>query len=127
PHAIFYRERGEAQPAGDSVPPLEVDADLMRIYGETRFVALGQVELERGEVRGQAHEGEFDQAGQLIILTGAATLEGENYKLAGDRIEAVLEGDDIRELIAQRDVFLEAEDMDLRAPALRIYFEAGEV
>lgn len=128
PHATFYQD-GEMDAApGDSIPPpLEVDADLMRISGENKFLALGQVELTRGETRGYAHEGEFDQAGQLIILTGSARLEGEAYKLAGDRIEATLDNEKLREVIARRDAVLEGEDLDLRAPELRVFFEDGEV
>lgn len=128
PHATFYQQDQGDAAAGDSVPPpLEVDADLMRIFGDNKFLALGQVELTRGETRGYAREGEFDQTGQLIILTGSARLEGEAYKLAGDRIEATLASEKLEEVIARRDAVLEGEDMDLRAPELRVFFEDGEV
>lgn len=128
PHAIFH-QRGDSRPAGeDSVPqPLEVDADLMRIYGETRFLALGQVELTRGETRGYAREGIFDQDGATMLLTGAARLVGEGYTLVGDQIEAVLDGDKLHEVIARREAELHADDLDLLAPELRVFFEAGEV
>jgi hypothetical protein len=149
PHAIFQQQE-KARPEGDasgrspvdSIPlpdgsasepadsaaqPLEVDADLMRIFGDSRFLALGQVELTRGETRGYAREGEFDQAGNTMVLTGAARLVGEGYTLVGDRIEATLDGDRLDEVVSRRDAGLEAEDLDLKAPELRIFFQDGEV
>lgn len=128
PHATFHQQVDPGAPPPDTVPePLEIDADLMRIYGENRFVALGQVELTRGETRGYAHEGEFDPGSQLITLSGSARLEGESFKLAGERIEATLESEKLREVISRQDAVLEGEDMDLRAPEIRVFFEDGEV
>jgi hypothetical protein len=128
PHAIFHQKpKAEPAPADSAAQPLEIDADLMRIFGESRFLALGQVELRRGETRGYANEGEFDQEGQMMVLTGAARLEGEGYTLVGDRIEATLDGESLHQVVARRDAALEAEDLDLKAPELQIFFEAGEV
>lgn len=150
PHAIFRQQRAPAgstsdslavggvqgtvqggapsdAPADSAAQPLEVDADLMRIFGESRFVALGRVEMKRGETRGSAREGEFDQVANTMFLTGSARLEGEGYILSGDRIEATLEGDELHEVTAKRDATLEAEDLDLQAPELRIFFADGEV
>jgi len=128
PHATFHQQPDPNTTSPDSVPePLEIDADLMRIYGENRFVALGQVELTRGDIKGYAHEGEFDQGGQLITLSGSARLEGESFKLSGERIEATLESEKLREVIARKDAALEGEDMDLRAPEIHVLFEEGEI
>lgn len=142
PHATFQQQPAAAPTPGDSVAqsgapgvqaadsatlPLEVDADLMRVYGESRFLALGRVELVRGETRGSAREGEFDHVGNTMVLTGSARLEGEGYVLIGDRIEAALEGDNLREVTARRDAELQSEDLDLQAPELRIFLGDGKV
>lgn len=142
PHAIFKQRPAAAPITGDSAAqhgapgvqavdsatlPLEVDADLMRVYGESRFLALGSVELVRGETRGSAREGEFDHLGNTMVLTGSARLEGEGYVLNGDRIEAALEGDNLREVTARRDAELKSEDLDLQAPELHIFLGDGKV
>lgn len=127
PRALFYDGDPAALPPDSVAEPLEVDADIMRLYGYSRFVALGRVELTRGDTRGYSHEGEFDQEGELIILSGEARLEGESFKLSGDRIEATLEDEKLREVISRRDAILEGEEMDLRAAEVRIYFVEGEV
>lgn len=142
PHAVFQQQRkprpekGDSpalprdtitQPADSAAQPLEVDADVMRIFGESRFVALGQVELIRGETRGYAREGEFDQEGHTMVLIGAARLEGEDFTLSGDRVEATLDGDRLDLVVARQDAALQAEDLDLQAPELRVFFQEGEV
>jgi hypothetical protein len=99
----------------------------MRLYGESRFVALGDVVMTRGETRGFGREGEFDHKRNTMLLTGTARLEGDGYTLSGDRIEAALDGERLREVTARRQAALQAEDLDLAAPELRIYFAAGEV
>lgn len=128
PHAVFQQRVDPDAPPPDTVPePLEIDADLMRIYGEDRFVALGSVVLTRSDIKGYAHEGEFDQSGQLITLSGSARLEGESFKLSGERIEATLDDQRLREVIARQNAVLEGEDMDLRAPDIHVLFEEGEI
>lgn len=142
PHAIFHQQRKPGEESADSVArsvapteapadsaaqPLEVDADIMRLLGESRFLALGQVEMKRGETRGYAREGEFDQAANLMLLTGAARLEGEGYVLSGERIEASLEGERLHEVLARDQAALQADDLDLQAPELRIFFNEDKV
>lgn len=128
PHAIFHRQAGgEPAPGDTAAEPLEVDADIMRILGESRFIALGQVELVRGKVRGFAREGEFDQEGHSILLLGEARLEGEGFDLLGERVEAEIDGESLRLVIATGEAALIAEDLDVEGHQLRIFFEGDEV
>lgn len=125
PHATLYQQ--QTTPSDSAPQPLEIDADLIELLGEDRFVARGQVEMLRGESKGYAREAEYDQSSGLMMLTGAARLEGEGYTLKGERVEAFLQQEKLREVLAREDASLLAEELDVRAPELRVFFTEGKV
>lgn len=133
PHATLYRtsrdvrdERDDEADEADNTP-LEVDADRMELFGENRFLAFGDVVLDQGEVEAFADEVEYDAQEDYLILIGQARVQDSAYTMTADRIEALLEGEDLREVIAEGESVLLAEELRVDAPAIRILLEDGEV
>lgn len=140
PHAILYDGPAPATATLDAPadaagggadaedrPPLEIDADWMEMLGERVFRAIGQVEIQRGEMRGWADEAEFDQLEDRMLLTGNARVEEESYALAGEEIEAWREEEALHEVIASGDAILTSKEMRMDAPKIRILFHEGEL
>lgn len=132
PHAVL-RQAGEA---ADTTPPLEVDADSMIIRGRDSFRALGQVAFRRGDLDGVGVEASFEQeGGALQVLGSAATggegeprlarLEAERFELTAARIDGTLEGDELRDLLAQGEALLTGEDAVIDAPVVHAFLEGG--
>lgn len=128
PHATMHENRTVPAAPGDSAaPPLEIDADRMEILGEHLFRATGTVTLVRGETRGSAREAEFDDRDDRMVLIGDSRVEGQEFTLSADRIEAHLQGDDLRDVVAHRDAVLLGNEIRVESPELRVFFEAGEL
>jgi hypothetical protein len=131
PHAVLRPRRAEAAdaPADTAAQPLEVDADWMEFRGESQFRAVGRVEFRRGEARGASSEAEFDEAAERLVLSNGAWIEDGEFRLIGDRIEAYLSGEHLRETTATaaQKAVLVARDLQVEAPFLRMYFEEGKL
>jgi len=128
PHAILYPgDAGAAEPGDTAAQPFEVDADWMEIQGERRFMAVGAVEIVRGEVRSGARTATFDQDNDLLVLTGDAWIRQEDLRLGAQGIEVRLEGEQLREVIARRDAHLEGRDLNVTATTIRLEFAEGEL
>lgn len=119
-------EAGLARPDLEGVPT-EVWANRMELEGETLFRAQGDVELERGEMTGAGESAVFDRAADRMTLTGGAFVRTEDYRLDGDRIDAFLEGDDLREVLSSGAARLTSAELNVRAQTVRIAFEGGAV
>ncbi|MGH7502939.1 MAG: hypothetical protein ACREL7_14530 [Longimicrobiales bacterium] len=125
PHAILVRA---ARADSAQVDTTIVDADAMEIIDQTRFIARGNVEIERDSVRGFGSEAHFDQDAGDMVLTGSARLVSPDYTMAGDTIEAETDqNEDIREVVGRGRARLNAEDADVEAPRVHIFFENAEV
>ena len=116
---------GPGEPS-DSGPPTEIWATRMELLGE-EFLAVGDVELERGQVRGAADTARFDQRQQVMTLTGSAHVEDPEYRLEGRRIDAFLEGDALREVLSLGDARLAAEALTVSSEQVRVSFTDGRV
>jgi lipopolysaccharide export system protein LptA len=106
-----------------------VVSDAMEIYGSSRFNARGNVEITRGDVSGFGSHAVFEDDGQRMKLSGAARVEAEKFKLAGDTIDGTMTGRDrLREVTAVGDGRLDGEDLNVEAPRVRVEFDsAGDV
>lgn len=111
----------------DDATPVLVWARRMEMVGEAVFIAQDDVELERGEMRGNADMVRFDQAAERFTMTGRAHIESEAYRLEGQRIEADVRGDTLREVRADREGRLLAEELTVLGERIRIGFVDGEV
>jgi hypothetical protein len=105
-----------------------VDANLIEVIGETRFVGRGNVEITRGMTKGYGGEVEYLEETGLLTLKEDARLVSEEYTLAGDTVIAEgMEGDEFREILSRGEASLVSEDMNIAGRAVRIFLEQGEV
>lgn len=111
-------------PAADSQQPYLVTARRsIVIQGESSFEALGEVQLERGELRAYSDTARYQEGEGTLILAGSARAQGEGYELSGKRLTVILEGEDVRQVLAQQTARLDTEDVDLTAPLIRIFVQ----
>lgn len=114
--------------AGDTAAaPMHVEADRLELEGEDVFRAQGDVDLERGDMMGRGQTAFFDQAAERMTLTGSASVWNESYRLDGERIDAFLEGDGLREVRSERSARLTSEELNVSSEQLRIGFADGEL
>lgn len=112
---------GAAADSGD--PYLVIARQSIVIQGESSFEALGEVQLERGDLRAFSDTARYDEGEGRLILAGRARAQGEGYELSGKRLTVLTDGDDVREVLAQQTARLDTEDVDLTAPLIRIFVE----
>lgn len=126
PHAVFLpQDRDTTEPADSAAQPFEVDADWMEFIGQRAFRASGRVELRRGTLHGNSNWAEFDNDSELLVLTGSAKVMDDEYELTGERIEALLEGDQLSELVAQTGATLTGEEVTVEADQIRMFTDDG--
>lgn len=111
----------------DTAPPTEVWGDRLELEGESVFRAQGNVDVQRGTTVGGGETAVFDQASERMTLTTAAFVRSESYRLDGDRIDGFLEGDGLREVRSEGRARVTSEDLNVRAPRIRIGFARGEL
>ncbi|NIP82887.1 MAG: hypothetical protein GWM90_28145, partial [Gemmatimonadetes bacterium] len=75
------------------------------------FSAEGDVELMRGGTRGRGDRATFDQRAELITLIGSAHVEDDRYRLEGERIDAFLRDDEVREVLSREDARVESAEL----------------
>lgn len=127
PYAVIP-PRGASEEGADSVEaPTEVWAERMEFEGETRFLAEGDVEIHRGETSGGGDTAMFDQGAEQMTLIGSAHVEDARYRLEGDRIDAFVRGDRIREVDARDGARVDSEELDVTAQRIRIGFDEGRL
>jgi lipopolysaccharide export system protein LptA len=122
PHARIEPTDPEAEDA----LPLLVWARRLEMEGEDVFVARLDVDFERGDMRGHADMVRFDQAAGRTVLTGAAHVETDEYRLEGNRIDADMQGDTLREVRAEQNGRLITEELTLLGDRIRIGFQEGQ-
>jgi lipopolysaccharide export system protein LptA len=128
PHAVIPPRRDSlAGPAADTAVATEVWAERLELYGSTGFVAIGDVDLARGDVVGAADTARFDQGTERMTLLGTAHVQSPQYRLEGQHIDAFLEADQLTEVVADRDARVLADELDVRSTRVRIGFRDGEV
>ena len=124
PHAtLFPRRTARPAPADTAAQPFEVDADWMEILGQRAFRASGRVEIVRGATRAWANWAEYDQTHERLVLNGQARIQSDSLELRGEAVEARLEGDRLREVVARVAAHLTGRDLRVEAPELRLFFE----
>lgn len=107
--------------------PTEIWADRMELEGDDLFRAQGNVELERGTMVGGGESAVFDQSAEQMTLTREAFVETDDYRLEGNRIDAFLEGDGLREVHSDGQARLVSEELNVQGERVRIGFDDGRV
>ncbi|HSJ10631.1 MAG TPA: hypothetical protein VK928_11985 [Longimicrobiales bacterium] len=105
-----------------------IDAHQINIEGEQSFRAIGNAVLTRDSLRATGHSIEYRQESGAMMIAGAGLVMLPRQELRGDSIDATL-GDDeqIREVLTRHNASLTAPEMEVRAGAVRLFFEEGAV
>lgn len=116
-----------ADPAADTVPPVEITADRLESVGDSLFRAMGAVDLVRGDMTGASDSATYRRVSAHLSLFGSAHVRDEQFRLEGERLDAVLAAEELDEVTAADSARLLSDDLTVRAPRLRIGFVDGEV
>ncbi len=128
PHAVLPpRPDSAAATPPDTAQPLEVWGRVIEIDNENIFRARGDVELLRGDMRGAGQSLRYSDAEEHLTLRGKAHVESDAYRLEGERIDAQLQGDTLREVRADSAARLVSEDLTILSQQLRIGFIGGDI
>lgn len=111
--------------AADTVAPVEVTADRLEFLGDSLFLARGNTDIARGTTTGAADSARYDRRGEVLTLLGRAHVEDPRYRLEGERIDAHVRGEALREVLAERSTRLVSEELTVTAERLRIGFVDG--
>jgi lipopolysaccharide export system protein LptA len=123
--ATLLRERSGEPGVQDTTV---VDASQIDVMGDRLFRGLGDAVMTRDSLRATGFMIEYEQEAGTLVVNGNGVIEVPNYELRGDSITAsVTEGEQIRDVFARHNTSLHSEDLQVRAPALRLFFEDGEV
>jgi hypothetical protein len=121
PVAVF---RQAGQPDSTVLRAQQID-----IFNDDRLRGTGDARLERDSLVALAMIIEYAQSDGRLDLSGLRTqVNLPRYELIADSTTVTL-GDDeqIREVLARHSASLDAEDMDVSAGAIRLFFEDGGV
>lgn len=114
----------------DATPPDTVFGDRLRLEGESRFMATGDVRVRRSEMDAFGDSLDFARGENVARLFGAgeerARIEGEEFDLEARRVDLFLRGDELEEVRAVDRARLTGEDVEMEAPRIRIFMSGGE-
>lgn len=132
-------ETPEGEPAGEPPPeaaeppdttppvPYEISAERFRFEGRRYFRAGGEVEIVRDSLQAFGDSLDYDQEGGVMVVLGDARFAGQGYTLTGTSISVTPSGARSEEIVARHDAHLTGEQVDMRAPAIRLFMEGGNV
>ncbi|KPK57201.1 MAG: hypothetical protein AMS21_11760 [Gemmatimonas sp. SG8_38_2] len=124
PHLTFYAD----DPTGSEATPFDVDADRMHIYGDSLIATAGNVVAIRGTMTANSDSMDLDMGRDALwLLGGPPVVNASNMVLEGDSILVQMEQRQVREIHAWPNGFAHGSDMQLSAPALRLFVEGNEV
>ena len=130
PEADSVQAEGEgADEAGDTIPPVpwEIDADELSLEGRRHFRAIGQVEVARDSLSAFGDSLYYDQEIGEMLVTGGARFVGQGYTLTGISISVTPSGPRSEEILARGEAQLTGEQVDMTAPAIRLFANGGVV
>jgi lipopolysaccharide export system protein LptA len=104
-----------------------LEALQIDIIGEERLRGTGDAVLTRDSLSATGYMVDYVQAdGRLDVSGSRARVETPGYQLVGDSITALLVDDDqLRDVFSRHGAVLEAEEMEVVAAAIRLFFEDG--
>ena len=116
--------RQEAQGDSTVLRALQID-----IIGDKQLKGTGDATLRRDSLFAQGYVIDYAQTARILHVTGlGAFVEVPRYKLFGDSITAQLgEDDQIQDVLTRHNTRLESVDMQLTAPAAKLFFTNGGV
>ena len=112
-------------PGDETAAPVEITADRLEFLGDSLFLARGRVEIERGGMTGASDSARYDQPSERLTLLGGAHVRDDRYRLEGERIDALVRGEVLREVRAEVRTTLISDELTVRSERLRIGFVQG--
>lgn len=123
--AILRRQTTEPGAQRDSTV---IDANQIHIVGEDSFSAIGNAVMTRDSLRATGHAIEYRQQSGAMVIAGAGRVVLPRQELLGDSINATLgENEEIREVLTRHNASLVATELQVRAGAVRLFFESGTI
>lgn len=114
----FPEERGE---------PFDVDADRFHIYGDSLLAGAGRVVAVREGLEATGDSLDMNLGPGHLWLLGNPEIIAEETTLKGDTILAMLDEGRIEEIQAWPGGSATGQGLELTAPILRLFVEAGEI
>ena len=107
--------------------PYDITAESFRFEGRRYFHAGGQVEIVRDSMQAFGDSLDYDQQGGVMVVLGGARFEGQGYTLTGATISVTPSSSQSEEIVAREDAHLTGRQVDMRAPAIRLFVDGGNV
>ena len=119
----------EVVPVEDTVrlPPYEIDADRFILEGRRYFRAGGNVVVVRDSLIAFGDSLDYDQEAGSMSIIGGARVEGQDYLLASRTISVMPSSGLREELLARHLARLSGQQVDMNAPAIRMFLDNGLV
>lgn len=108
-------------------PPYDIDARRFMIDGRRFFRAAGNVVVERDSLTAVGDSLDFDQDVGTMFIVGDARVEQQGFELTADAVEVKPTTGLSEEILARRNAELVGSEMVMKAPAIRMFLDAGEV
>lgn len=106
-----------------------VDANMIEVIGQNRFVARGNVVVQRGEVDAKSDQLVYREQSNELTLTGEAQIESEQYTMVGDTIVAL--GDsassEFSDVEARLNAQLLSDELTVNGRIVHVFLAAGQV
>jgi hypothetical protein len=102
-----------------------LDAQQIDIIADERLRGTGDAVLVRDSLRALAYIIDYSERAGVLNMSGLLTrIELPTYTLVGDSITARLrEGEQIEEVLSRHNATLEADEMNVRSGAIRLFFD----
>lgn len=131
PHMTVYppgdTTGGDTAESRDEREPYQVDADTVIIHGEVETEALGDVVVNRTEIRATGRRALFDNRRGRGKLWGAPVASGQEFRLSGDTIRLATDRGEVRMIHGLGDGHLTGEDLDVRGEEVTARLDGRQV
>lgn len=119
---LYPGSEGEADAGAERPTPYEVVGDRLYVLGESIFQAFGNVEVVRDSLEATADTMLYDRDAGTIDFGGGSRVRQGAMDLTGDRVQMVLPGEVIQQIISTGEATLIGEDLDLDAHLIHLFF-----
>lgn len=117
----------EAAPDTVRLPPYEIDAERFTLEGRRFFRARGSVVVVRDSLLAEGDSLDYDQEVGAMSIIGNAQVDGRSYRLDASTVSVTPTYGLREELLARKQARLAGEQVDMTAPAIRMFLEDGLV
>ena len=119
----------DSAPVEDTValPPYEIDAERFILEGRRYFRAGGNVVVVRDSLLTFGDSLDYDQEVGSMSIIGDARVEGHDFQLMASTVSVTPSAGLKEELLARRQARLSGQQVDMIAPAIRMFLDNGQV